>query len=154
MKLLDYTPASGLLPRLKCTDWSSTIERLVATLVDVGSVSDAAGLVAEIEERELKGSTAIGGGLAIPHARFAAVDRVQIVFSTLARPIDIPAEDDKPVDVVILLVGPLGDPRLILRVLARLARLVKSGDFVEALRSAADPDAMRAVIARAEQSNR
>ena len=44
--------------------------------------------------------------------------------ATLEQPLAIPAEDRQPVDVVILLVGPLGDPRQMLRILARLARLV------------------------------
>ena len=68
---------------------------------------------------------------------------------TLARPLDIPAEDDRPVDIVILLVGPPNDPRQMLRVLARLARLVRLDSFLEGLRKADTAELLRAAFDRA-----
>ncbi len=151
MKLLDYTPETGLMPRLDCANWSAAIEKLVEALVAAGTVTDAPGLVAEITRHETEGSTAIGGGLAIPHARFPAVASLQIAICTLAEPLDIPADDNQPVDVIFLLVGPDGDPRQILRILARLARLVKNGSFLADLRTATNAEQMRRIIARAEK---
>ena len=150
MKLLDYTQESGLLPALECRDRTEAIRRLVAGLVEAGTVAEPELLVEEILLREQEGSTAIGGGLSIPHARFKSVQRVQLAVATLATPLEILTEDGRPVDVIILIVGPVGDPRQMLRVLARLARLVKQGTFLDDLRAASTPAAMLEVIGVAE----
>ncbi|HPF71062.1 MAG TPA: PTS sugar transporter subunit IIA [Candidatus Krumholzibacteria bacterium] len=149
MKLLDYTTTGGFLPHLKCATVEDAVRRLVGVLADAGEVRDAAGVVAEVMRREAEGSTAIGGGLVIPHARHAAVPEVRVAVATLAAPLDVPSEDGQPVDVVILLVGPDGDPRQMLRVLARLARAVKSGDYIDGLRRAVEAPALRDAFARA-----
>lgn len=146
MKLLDYTIETGFLPHIKCDSVAVAVEALVNQLVDAGEASDPVALLTEIMRREEEGSTAIGGGLVIPHARFARVERVRVAVATLAVPLEIPAEDDQPVDIVILLVGPEGDPRQMLRVLARLARLVRQGGFLDSLRSATTSEEMRSAF--------
>lgn len=143
MRLLDYTIESGFLPHIKCDSIEAAVKLLVDRLAAAGEISSADELLAEIMRREKEGSTAIGGGLVIPHARFAGVKQVRVAVATLAEPLAVPAEDGKPVDIVILLVGPLGDPRQMLRVLARLARLVKQGPFLDSLRMADTPDSLR-----------
>jgi PTS system fructose-specific IIC component len=150
MKLQDYTTDSGFLPHVKFTTIREAVTSLVGALAADGEVTDKDSVVAEVMRREAEGSTAIGGGLVIPHARHAAVPEVRMAVATLAEPLDIPSEDGCPVDVVILLVGPDGDPRQMLRVLARLARIVKSdrfSEFLDALRTAADVDSLRASFA-------
>ena len=149
MKLTDYTISQGFLPRLDCGDLAGAVSFLVERLAREGEVADPAGLAGEVMHREKEGSTAIGGGLVIPHARFAGVARVRVAVATLARPLDIPAEDDRPVDIVILLVGPPNDPRQMLRVLARLARLVRQDSFLEGLRKADTAELLRAAFDRA-----
>lgn len=152
MKLMDYTIPGGFLPRLDCRSVAEAVARLVDRLLDGGDVGSAADLVREVMRRENEGSTAIGGGLVIPHARFGGVREVRIAVATLADPVDIPSEDGRPVDVVILLVGPDGDPRQMLRVLARLARLVRQESFLQGLREAATPDDLEAAFAKVGES--
>ncbi len=147
MKLLEYTTESGFLPNIKCDGIESAVAQLVERLNSAGHVEEVDSLVAEVMRRELEGSTAIGGGLAIPHARLSALSHVTVSVATLEAPIQMPAEDGRPVDVVILLVGPDGDPRLMLRVLARLARLVKQSDFLDGLRAATRAEELREVFA-------
>jgi PTS system nitrogen regulatory IIA component len=146
MKIMDYTTPGGFLARLDCDSVSEAVARLVDQLVDGGSAQD---LVQEVMRRETEGSTAIGGGLIIPHARSGGVGEVRIAVATLAEPLDIPSEDGRPVDIVILLVGPDGDPRQMLRVLARLARLARQGAFLQGLREAETSDALGAAFASA-----
>jgi len=136
MNLLDYTIETGFLPQLKCESLTEVVASLVAPLAAIGEVANAEDLVAEVMRREVEGSTAVGGGLVIPHARLAQVSTLRIAVGTLARPLDLVADDMRAVDVAILLVGPLGDSRQMLRVLARLARLVKDEHFLDSLRSA------------------
>ena len=82
-------------------------------------------------------------------ARHAAVPEVRVAVATLADPLEVPSEDGQPVDVVILLVGPDGDPRQMLRVLARLARAVKSTAFLDGLREAGGAADLRSAFASA-----
>ena len=133
---------------MECGSVSDAVVRLVDRLLEGDEISSAEDLVAEVMRRETEGSTAIGGGLFIPHARFGGVKEVRLAVATLAEALDIPSEDDRPVDVVILLVGPEGDPRQMLRVLARLARLVRQESFLQSLREASTPDTLRAAFAK------
>ncbi len=146
MRMQDYTTDCGFLPHLDCTSVEEAVRALVGELEATGDVADAAGLVVEIMRREAEGSTAIGDGLVIPHARYRGISRVRLAVATLARPLKVPAEDDRPVDVVILLVGPLEDPRRMLQVLARLARLVRNPPFLDRLRGAATAENLRDIL--------
>lgn len=148
MDLTTYTIAHGFLPRLDCVDLDAAVAGLVERLAREGEVQSADELVKEVLRREKDGSTAIGGGLVIPHARFAGVRRVRIAVATLARPLDIPSEDGLPVDIVILLVGPQNDPRQMLRVLASLARLVRQNEYLQGLREAETPDLLKVAFGR------
>lgn len=151
MRLLDYTTNNGFLPHIKCTSVDEAVGRLVAELESTGAVTDGPSLTAEVMRREREGSTAIGGGLVIPHARHIGVNCVKLAVATLDQPLDIPAEDNRPVDIVILLVGPQDDPRLMLWVLARLARLVKSSVFLNDLRSAKTSDELQNIFLNADE---
>jgi PTS system nitrogen regulatory IIA component len=152
MNLLDYTIETGFLPQIKCGAVQEAVSLLVDRLVEAAEVRQPEQLLAEIMRREQEGSTAIGGGLVIPHARFAGVQRVRVAVATLDEPLAIASADGQPVDVVILLVGPLGDPRQMLRVLARLARLVKQENFLDSLRSATGAAGLRAAFGRAGEN--
>jgi PTS system nitrogen regulatory IIA component len=153
MNLTDYTTQTGFLPHLKCGDLAEAVSALVGVVAAAGTPEAAADLVQEVMRREREGSTAVGGGLVIPHARFAGVADVRIAVATLLEPLDVGAADGQPADVVMLLVGPLGDPRLMLRVLARLARLVRQGRFLDDLRAAQSPADLGLAFAQAEQSH-
>jgi PTS system nitrogen regulatory IIA component len=146
MDLLEYTSESGFLARTAADDLAAVVARLVGTLAADGDVADPDGLVREVLRRETAGSTAIGGGVILPHARFAGIARLRIAVATLAEPLDVPSEDGRPVDIVILLVGPADDPRRMLRVLARLARQVRRAEFLAGLRAASDPAGLRAAL--------
>ena len=143
MNLLDYTIQTGFLPHLKCADLADAVAQLVAPLAAVGDLTAPDDLVREVMRREAEGSTTVGGGLVIPHARFGQAGSVRIAVGTLASPLDLAAADEQPVDLVILLVGPHGDPRQMLRVLARLARLVRHDTFLDGLRKCSPPSDLR-----------
>jgi len=154
MNLLDYTTQTGFLPQLKCEGLSDAVTHLVGTLAEAGDVIATDDLVREVMRREAEGSTAVGGGLVIPHARSGQLDSMRIAVATLTAPLAIPATDDQPVDVIILLVGPTGDPRQMLRVLARLARLVRQGTFLDGLRKCNTAKELSQAFALAEQTGR
>ena len=150
MKLLDYTIEDGFLPQIKCDVLAGVVERLVASVLEDRPDLDPHAVVREVMRREGEGSTAIGGGLVIPHGRFAGLDQVHIGVATLDGPLDLPADDGQPVDVVILLLGPASDTRQMLRVLARLARLVKREAFLAGLRQARSATELRQAFSQVD----
>lgn len=94
-------------------------------------------------ERERLGSTAVGDGVSIPHARFGGLKNAIGVFVRLARPIDMDAMDDRPVDLLFVLLAPEDTDAEHLKVLARVARVIRSQDNQMMLR---DSDSKEAVL--------
>ncbi len=118
----------------------AVIEALVDALVEAEAVTDRARMIADIQQRERVMSTGIGGGIAVPHAQSPGAVRLSLALGRLARPIDFDALDERPVQLVFLVVGPEERGGFI-RVLARISRLLYSGDLQRNLlrvRSAAD----------------
>ncbi len=97
--------------------------------------------------REKLGSTGLGQGIAIPHCRIEGCGAPLGALLTLAEPIDFDAPDNKPVDLVFALLVPEGEHQKHLDTLAGVARLFSQSDYCEALRTAADNDALFAVAA-------
>jgi PTS system nitrogen regulatory IIA component len=149
MKLQDYTTPTGFLPHLSCVTLEQAVAMLVEGLAIDAAVDVGADLVRDVMHREAEGSNAIGGGLIIPHARSRGARRLRVAVATLDRALDLPADDGRPVDVIILLVGPPGDPVPMLRLLARLARLVRNESFLDHLRSAGTADQLRTAFTAA-----
>jgi PTS system nitrogen regulatory IIA component len=103
-------------------------------------------------ERERLGSTGIGGGIAIPHGRMATLSVPVGLFARLAQPIDFEAIDERPVDVVFLLVAPEGAGADHLKALARVSRLLRDRTLVEKLRATDNADALYAMLVEAIQT--
>jgi len=99
-------------------------------------------------ERESLGSTGVGRGVAVPHARLKGVDRMRAVVVRLERPVPFDAVDEQPVDILFALFAPEGAQSEHLRALARTSRLLRSGEIREHLRQARSPDAIYAILSR------
>jgi PTS system nitrogen regulatory IIA component len=99
-------------------------------------------------ERENLGSTGVGRGVALPHARLKGVDRMRAVVVRLERPAPFDAVDGQPVDILFALFAPEGAHTEHLRALARASRLLRSGEIREHLRQARSPDAIYAILSR------
>ena len=97
-------------------------------------------------ERERLGSTGIGSGIAIPHGRLPGLDKPVGLFARLAHPIDFDAIDDRPVDIVFLLLAPEGAGADHLKALARVSRLLRDRSLVEKLRATESADALYALL--------
>ena len=112
-----------------------------------GRTDDRAGLEAALWRREDTFSTGIGFGVAIPHCRSEAARGISIAVLRLAAPIDWSAADGEAVDLAVMLALPAGEAaREHLKLLARLSRRLVHDEFREALRSAADADAVVGIL--------
>lgn len=97
--------------------------------------------------REATGSTGVGAGVAVPHARLKGLERMHGVFLRLERPVDFEAVDDQPVDLVFALLAPPGARTQHLRALARVARALRRPELRQQLRQARTQDAVHAILA-------
>ena len=117
-----------------------------ARLLADGSAHITAAIAAALREREQLGSTGIGHGIAIPHARTNAFDRARGAFLRLREPVDFEAGDGQPVDLVFAMAVPRHFDREHLRILSDLASRFSDGGFRAALRDARDIAVLRELL--------
>lgn len=105
-------------------------------------------ITGDILKRESLGSTGMGGGVAIPHARLSDLKKPFGALARLRSPIDFDAIDRQPVDIVFLLLLPTGAAGEQLNILALVARRLRDADVVRDARRAPDAAALFAVMAK------
>ncbi len=108
--------------------------------VDRGSIFDI------LIEREHLGSTALGGGRALPHGRFAKIRRPVAALATLAKPVDFEADDGQPVDLLAALLVPQDAVDAHLKLLASWAKLLGDSDFCRRAQAAAAPAELHQLV--------
>jgi PTS system nitrogen regulatory IIA component len=104
-------------------------------------------------ERESQGSTGVGQGVAVPHARLKGLEQMTGVFLKLETPISFDAVDDRPVDLVFVLLAPKDAGVEHLRALARISRTLRQGELREQLRHARSNDAIYALLVQEAKPN-
>ncbi len=139
-----------LLPRTILTAASAGSKKALFHQLGVAVAAahglDAAAIAEALGEREKRGSTGFGGGIAIPHARIAGISTVVGGFARLAQPIDFQAVDDLPVDLVFVLLSPLEAGAAHLKALARVSRGLRDPALAAKLRGAGSTDALFALL--------
>src|ERR1700722_618963 len=111
---------------------------------------DALGIFDVLWEREKLGTTGVGLGIAIPHARLEGITEVHGFFARLAKPIQFESIDDKPVDLVFLLLAPQEAGADHLHALATVSRLLRDPRLVDELRRAKDEAALYRLLIETE----
>lgn len=119
---------------------------MVAEAAAGGLGVDSGVLFTALLEREALGSTGLGSGVAVPHARVAGLTKVQAVFVRLETPVAYDAVDDRPVDLLMGLFAPPNSGAEHLRALAAVSRALRSPELRERLRQAKTEDALRALF--------
>jgi PTS system nitrogen regulatory IIA component len=137
MKVADLLSSADVITDVAFADKQKLLEdlaRRAGTAVDVLPAL----ILSEVNKREQLGSTGMGGGVAIPHARFHQVARPFGILVRLKKPIDFDAVDGKPVDTIVLLLLPdvAGGERL--GALACIARKLRDPATMAAVRRARD----------------
>lgn len=89
-----------------------------------------------LEAREALGSTALGKGVALPHAQLPGASAPLVLFARLDRPIDFDARDAEPVDLVFLVLWPTDDAKGLLNAMSKICRALRNADLLRQLRGA------------------
>lgn len=129
-------------------DKAAVIRALAERVVAQGRATDAEGLFADAWAREQKDETGLPGGIAIPHAKSAAVSEASLAFARLTPGVDFGAADGAA-DLVFLIAAPAGAAEAHLAVLSKLARSLMQDDFTAGLRAAATDEDVVAIVRRA-----
>lgn len=104
--------------------------------VDKGAILHA------LQTREELGSTGLGSGFALPHARVEGLDKPFCLFMSLQRPIDYGSIDDNPVDLIFLLLSPTNAGSEHLGALAAVSRRLRDEELTQGLRKATSAAAL------------
>ncbi len=113
----------------------------------------APALLDTILERENLGSTGVGGGVAIPHARCAGLKEISGFFFRLDNGIAFEAIDDAPVDLIFLLLAPDTEGAGHLRALAQVSRILRRPEVCQKIRNAPNEAAIMALLCDEPHSN-
>ena len=106
-----------------------------------------------VMERERLGSTAVGEGVAIPHARHEGLPQPIGAFMRLEEPVDFEAIDDRACDLIFMLLAPLSAGADHLRALAQVSRAFRQSSVRQGLRQASSAEDMRQVLCKVNTSN-
>jgi nitrogen PTS system EIIA component len=137
MKIQDFLAPANVIATLEAGGKPALLNELGRRGASVLGLS-AATVSDELTRRDELGSTGIGHGVAIPHARLRQVKRPFGMFARLKNPIEFQAIDEQPVDLVFLLLLPAASQLDQLNALAAAARKLRHAHVLEKLRSAAD----------------
>jgi PTS system nitrogen regulatory IIA component len=145
------TGPDAVLASVKASGKKALLAELASRAASVFKL-DERKLFDRLLERERLGSTGIGGGIAIPHGRLGALDKPRGLFARLVQPVDFDSIDERPVDIVFLLVAPEGAGADHLKALARVSRLLRDRSLVEKLRATESADALYALLVDSVQA--
>lgn len=138
MELFDLLPQiNRVVTKLKVTTKKNLFER-IAEIASIHLSLPQNDLFEAIFTREKLGSTGVGNGVAIPHAKITGITKTYGLFITLMQPLDFESLDNHPVDLIFLLIAPDAAGADHLKALARVARLFKDHTLCERLRHFTD----------------
>jgi fructose-specific phosphotransferase system IIA component len=135
---------------LKSKNKDAAIEELINLLATAGQIKDAKPALEAVMEREQTRSTGIGSGIAIPHGKCTAVKELVMAVGITNDPIDFASIDNKPVNIIVLLVSPVDKTGPHIQALARISRLLLDDQFKAKLEKAALPEEVYKLISAKE----
>jgi len=151
MKLSEIISPECIIPQLKARDKKGVLEELSEVIIQQDASINKQILVRVLMEREKLGSTGIGDGVAIPHGKLHGIRRPFLSFGRSLKGLDYESMDGQPAHLFFLLVAPENSAGVHLKVLARIARLLKNAAFRKDLMKAQGRDQIYETIVQGDQ---
>ncbi|KAA3661289.1 MAG: PTS sugar transporter subunit IIA [Calditrichaeota bacterium] len=136
----DILSNETIIMPLQSKDKNSVIEELVNKLDETKKINNREPVLEAILNREAVMSTGVGDGVAIPHGKSDSANELVAALGITEEPLDFESIDDKPVQLVWLLVGPHGKTGPHLKALSRISRLMHDKKFRNTIIAANGPD--------------
>jgi fructose-specific phosphotransferase system IIA component len=153
MQIMDFLSKKAIVIDIKSAKKEDVMRELVDALVNAGEIEKRHRnkLIEALMNREALGSTAIGQGIAIPHAKSDSVSKLVASFGLSKKGVDFDSLDGEPAHIFFLLVAPQDSAGPHLKALARISRLLKDKYFRDTLRSASDDKAVVRIISEEDE---
>ena len=153
MQIMDFLSKKAILIDIKSTSKEDVIKEMVDFLIEAGDVEkrNRNKLIDALMSREALGSTAIGQGIAIPHAKCDCVDKLVAAFGLSKKGVDFDSLDGELAHIFFLLVAPQDSAGPHLKALARISRLLKDKYFRDTLRTCMDEKSVIKVITQEDE---
>ena len=154
MKIQDLLRKDVMILDLKATSKEAAIDEMITSLVEHGVVTDFDAFKQGIMNREAQTSTGLGDGIAMPHAKNAAVKEATVLFAKSAAGVDYEALDGQPTYLFFMIAAPDGANDTHLAALAELSKYLLKDGFADQLRQVTSPDEVIAIFNAAEEDNK
>jgi PTS system nitrogen regulatory IIA component len=152
MRMMQLVAESAIVPRLKAAQRDEVIGELVDALVVAGVTSARLrdDLVRSVLERERRGSTGFGRGVAVPHVKHASVKQMAAAVGLSERGVDFNALDKQPVYSIFLLLSPEDRPEEHLQAMEVIFKNLSKDTFRRFLRQASSTEEVRTLLEEAD----
>ena len=150
MKITDFLSKKAIVTDIKSTKKEDVIRELVDALINAGEIEkrNRNKLIDALMARESLGSTAIGQGIAIPHAKSDCVSKLVAAFGLSKKGVDFDSLDGELAYIFFLLVAPQDSAGPHLKALARISRLLKDKYFRDTLKNCEDDKSVIKIISQ------
>lgn len=152
MKLTDFVEPRAIIPQLASTERDEAIRELIRTLVEASAVSASIQdeLIQLILERETKGSTGFGKGVAVPHVKHEGIERMVAAIGVSHQGVDFNALDRAPVYSIVLLLSPKDKPDEHLQAMENIFSNLQKDTFRKFLRQATEVEHVTDLLEEAD----
>jgi len=153
MKIMDFLSKKAVVTDLKSNKKEDILRELVDVLVTAGEIEKRYRnkLIEALMARETLGSTAIGQGVGIPHAKSDCVKKLVAAFGLSRKGVNFDSLDGEPVYIFFLLLAPADSAGPHLKALARVSRLLKDKYFRDSLRQCQDDKTVIKIITQEDE---
>jgi len=145
MEIKDLISSNVVAANLKATSKKQVLQDLSRRVADATGLHERA-IFDVLMERERLGTTGVGNGIAIPHGKLPELDRLHGYFARLEQPVDFQSIDERPVDLIFLLLAPESAGADHLKALAKVSRVLRDDSICEKLRGTDTSDALYAIL--------
>jgi len=153
VKITDYLTEDLIDLHLKSTDKAQVLEELSDLLAKSDNIGDNRNVVHKaLVYREKLGSTGIGKGVAVPHAKTDVIKGLTIAFGISDSKINFKSIDNEDVNIFFVFASPTRDSQTYLKVLARISRLIREVTFRKELLACKTPAEVIACIGKRESA--
>ncbi|MFH1355202.1 MAG: PTS sugar transporter subunit IIA [Candidatus Omnitrophota bacterium] len=153
MQITDFLSKKAIVTDIQSTKKADVIKELVDALINAGDVEKRQRnkAIEALMARESLGSTAIGQGIAIPHAKSDCVSKLVAAFGLSRKGVDFDSLDGESIYIFFLLIAPQDSAGPHLKALARISRLLKDKYFRDTLRACEDEKSIIKTITEEDQ---
>ncbi|MCK4871505.1 MAG: PTS sugar transporter subunit IIA [Phycisphaerales bacterium] len=154
MKLSEIVVEGAIRPNMEATDRDSAVAELVDALAEVGAFKGSLrdDILTALLERERRGSTGFGRGVAVPHVKHSAIKKMVAAVGISQAGIDFNALDKQPVFSIFLLLSPDGEPEEHLKAMEVIFGSLSQETFRKFLRQTESVEEIVSLIAENDSS--